>query len=132
MRCAYLIRLPSLEDSLPPSSNAGVIENRDKFVGRNKKMKTNEKKAGFIPRGIIPAVITPLTAEGKFSEKAMRKLIQYLINGGVHGLFVVGTTGEFMACHRKKNVKFLKLLWMRLVAGYRCMPEVTGLLPARV
>jgi 4-hydroxy-tetrahydrodipicolinate synthase len=54
-----------------------------------------EKKIGFNPKGIIPAVITPLTHDGKFNEKAMRKLINYLIDGGVHGLFVVGTTGEF-------------------------------------
>ncbi len=53
------------------------------------------KKTGFKPKGIIPAVITPLTDEGKFNEKAMRKLLNYLIEGGVHGLFVVGTTGEF-------------------------------------
>jgi 4-hydroxy-tetrahydrodipicolinate synthase len=52
-------------------------------------------KAGFKPKGIIPAVITPLTGEGRFNEKAMRKLLNYLIEGGVHGLFVVGTTGEF-------------------------------------
>lgn len=58
-------------------------------------MKLNEKKVGFIARGIIPAVITPLTAEEKFNEKAMRKLINHLIDGGIHGLFVVGTTGEF-------------------------------------
>lgn len=58
-------------------------------------MKTIENKVGFTPRGIIPAVITPLTAEEKFNEKAMRKLINHLIDGGVHGLFVVGTTGEF-------------------------------------
>lgn len=49
----------------------------------------------FKPFGIIPAVITPITAEGKFNEKAMRKLVNYLIEGGSHGLFVVGTTGEF-------------------------------------
>jgi 4-hydroxy-tetrahydrodipicolinate synthase len=49
----------------------------------------------FKPKGIIPAVITPLTADGKFNEKAMRKLLNFLIDGGVHGLFVVGTTGEF-------------------------------------
>ena len=49
----------------------------------------------FKPHGIIPAVITPITPEGKFNEKAMRKLLNYLIDGGVHGLFVVGTTGEF-------------------------------------
>ena len=54
-----------------------------------------EKKTAFRPEGIIPAVITPLTADGRFNEKAMRRLINYLIAGGVHGLFVVGTTGEF-------------------------------------
>ena len=53
------------------------------------------KKQPFKPHGIIPAVITPITPEGKFNEKAMRKLLNYLIDGGVHGLFVVGTTGEF-------------------------------------
>lgn len=53
------------------------------------------KKTKFQAKGIIPAVITPLTPEGKFNEAAMRKLINYLIDGGVHGLFVVGTTGEF-------------------------------------
>ncbi|EGO63100.1 4-hydroxy-tetrahydrodipicolinate synthase [Acetonema longum] len=54
-------------------------------------MKTHK----FMPRGIIPPVITPLTPEGKFNEKGMRKLINHLIGGGVHGLFVTGTTGEF-------------------------------------
>jgi 4-hydroxy-tetrahydrodipicolinate synthase len=54
-----------------------------------------EKKTGFKPKGIIPAVITPLTSDGKLNEKALRKLLNYLIAGGVHGLFVVGTTGEF-------------------------------------
>jgi 4-hydroxy-tetrahydrodipicolinate synthase len=48
-----------------------------------------------MPYGILPAVVTPLTAEGAFNEKAMRKLINYLIDGGVHGLFITGTTGEF-------------------------------------
>lgn len=47
------------------------------------------------PKGIIPAVITPITKAGAFNEKALRQLINYLITGGVHGLFVAGTTGEF-------------------------------------
>ena len=55
----------------------------------------SEGKQKFTPRGIIPAVVTPLTSAGKFSEPAMRKLINYLIDGGVHGLFITGTTGEF-------------------------------------
>jgi len=49
----------------------------------------------FKPRGVIPPVITPLTNEGKINEKALRKLVNHLIANGVHGLFPIGTTGEF-------------------------------------
>jgi 4-hydroxy-tetrahydrodipicolinate synthase len=49
----------------------------------------------FIPRGIVPAMVTPLTPEGKINERALRRFTDYLIQGGSHGLFVVGTTGEF-------------------------------------
>jgi 4-hydroxy-tetrahydrodipicolinate synthase len=65
-----------------------------------------EKKTVFKPKGIIPAVITPLTNDGKFNEKAMRKLLTYLIDGGVHGVFVVGTTGEFygLTPEEKRNI----------------------------
>src|SRR5512147_3092196 len=58
-------------------------------------MQKHSNQNKFKPKGIIPAVITPLTAAGNFNEKAMRKLINYLLDGGVHGLFITGTTGEF-------------------------------------
>lgn len=51
----------------------------------------------FTPKGVLPAMITPLTKEGKVNEKALRKLVDFLINGGVHGIFAIGTTGEFYA-----------------------------------
>lgn len=49
----------------------------------------------FMPKGIIPALVTPLTKDQKLNDKALRKLLNYTIEGGVHGVFVVGTTGEF-------------------------------------
>ena len=49
----------------------------------------------FVPKGIIPAMVTPLTSDWKVNEKGLRRLIDFLIDGGSHGLFVVGTTGEF-------------------------------------
>lgn len=47
------------------------------------------------PEGILPAMVTPLTEEGKFNHKALEKLIDYMIRGGVHGIFAMGTTAEF-------------------------------------
>lgn len=52
----------------------------------------------FNPYGIVPAMITPFTSDGKnVNEKVLRELIEYLINGGVHGIFAAGTSGEFYA-----------------------------------
>ena len=51
----------------------------------------------FKPYGIIPPVVTPFTDDGKFNEKAFRKIINHLIECGVHGIFPLGTTGEFYA-----------------------------------
>jgi 4-hydroxy-tetrahydrodipicolinate synthase len=69
-------------------------------------MALNPAGTAFTPHGIIPAVITPLTADGRFNEQAFRKLIHYLLDGGVHGLFVVGTTGEFygLSAEEKRRI----------------------------
>lgn len=43
--------------------------------------------------GVIPAVLTPFTQEGKVDEAALRKYVDFLIEKGVHGLFPLGTNG---------------------------------------
>ncbi|GAA0878139.1 dihydrodipicolinate synthase family protein [Algoriphagus jejuensis] len=40
-------------------------------------------------------MITPLNADGSLDSNAVQKLIEHLIAGGVHGIFILGTTGEF-------------------------------------
>ena len=51
----------------------------------------------FIPKGIIPPIITPLTDEGEVNYPVLRQMVNHLIDNGVHGLFPLGTTGEFYA-----------------------------------
>ena len=51
----------------------------------------------FKPYGIIPPIITPFTEDGKFNEPVFRKMVNHLIEEGVHGVFPLGTTGEFYA-----------------------------------
>lgn len=48
-------------------------------------------------RGLIPAVVTPLTSQEELDEGALEIIIDRLIEKGVHGIFTVGTTGEFWA-----------------------------------
>jgi len=49
------------------------------------------------PSGIIPAMVTPLTADEEINEKSLRRLTNHLIDGKVHGVFAVGSQGEFWA-----------------------------------
>ncbi|MHB8278116.1 MAG: 4-hydroxy-tetrahydrodipicolinate synthase [Candidatus Humimicrobiaceae bacterium] len=46
------------------------------------------------PKGIIPPMVTPLDKTENVDKKAIFKLVEYLIKGGVHGLFPLGSTGE--------------------------------------
>jgi len=45
-------------------------------------------------KGIIPPMITPLTENGELDLTGLEKLIEHLILGGVHGIFILGTNGE--------------------------------------
>lgn len=45
-------------------------------------------------KGIIPPMVTPLLADDRLDVEGLEALIEHLIAGGVHGLFVLGTTGE--------------------------------------
>lgn len=48
-------------------------------------------------RGIIPPVVTPMTADQELDLPGLRRLIDLMLAKGVHGIFVLGTTGEFYA-----------------------------------
>jgi 4-hydroxy-tetrahydrodipicolinate synthase len=47
--------------------------------------------------GIVPPLVTPLNADESVDEPALRRLVQHVLRGGVNGVFVMGTTGEFAA-----------------------------------
>jgi len=64
----------------------------------------------FTPKGIIPAMVTPFDEQGKINEAALRKLIDYLIEGGVHGLFPVGSQGEFYALEKEEKKKIIEIV----------------------
>ena len=45
-------------------------------------------------KGIIPPLVTPLLDNYTLDVKGLDKLINHVLSGGVHGLFILGTTGE--------------------------------------
>ena len=48
----------------------------------------------FRPEGIYVAMLTPFNENGEINEKELRRMVDFKIKAGVHGLFPVSTTGE--------------------------------------
>ena len=45
-------------------------------------------------RGIVPPMLTPLADRDALDVPGLERLIEHILRGGVHGLFILGTTGE--------------------------------------
>jgi len=56
--------------------------------------------------GVIPPILTPLTADGEFDVESFERLVEHELSGGVHGLFVLGSSGEvaFLTDEQRKAV----------------------------
>ena len=48
-------------------------------------------------KGIYPAMVTPLTPDEQVDKAGMRNVVRYCLGAGVHGVVVMGSTGEFPA-----------------------------------
>ena len=44
--------------------------------------------------GIIPPIVTPLLSNTELDICGLKNLIDHILGGGVHGVFLLGTTGE--------------------------------------
>ncbi|QUN32153.1 4-hydroxy-tetrahydrodipicolinate synthase (plasmid) [Cupriavidus sp. KK10] len=60
-------------------------------------------------KGIVPALITPMTADQDVDEAGLRTLVDRLIDAGVHGLFVLGTNGEFIALSEDEKLRIARI-----------------------
>src|SRR5512142_616148 len=59
--------------------------------------------------GVIVPMVTPLTQQGELDEPALRRIIDFLVAGGVQGIFVLGTTGEGPSVPREMRARVVHL-----------------------
>jgi dihydrodipicolinate synthase/N-acetylneuraminate lyase len=75
---------------------------------------------GHLPlpfRGIVPPLVTPLTETGRFDGACYSTLIDRVVRGATHGLFLLGSTGEF--CSLRPDVRNDVVIEGCRVAGRR-------------
>jgi len=64
----------------------------------------------FQPRGIIPALITPFQDDESLDEAGLRAMVRHVLAGGVHGIFPVGSQGEFYALTAAEKKRVLEVV----------------------
>ncbi|MDG2954397.1 dihydrodipicolinate synthase family protein [Bisgaard Taxon 10/6] len=62
----------------------------------------------FKPEGVVAPVLTALDENEKFNPEAYKEFIDYLIQAGIHGIFPLGTNGEFYAFSQNEKLEIIK------------------------
>ena len=59
--------------------------------------------------GVIPPIVTPITEKETVDEEGFRKLLDYCVDGGLHGIFVAGSNGETMALTQRERSRAIQI-----------------------
>lgn len=61
-------------------------------------------------RGIVPPIVTPLTDRDHLDVEGLKRLVRHQLDGGVQGLFVLGTTGEAQSLSYATRYELVRLV----------------------
>ena len=78
-------------------------------------------------RGIVPPVVTPYTADQRIDHASLRRVVRHLLDGGVHGLFALGTTSECVFLNAQQRAEVIETI-VDEAAGR--VPVVAGVIDA--
>ncbi len=73
--------------------------------------------------GVLPALVSPLHRDGSADEDGIKRLVEHVIAGGVHGLLALGSTGEGAALGERTRSQVLTSV---IEAGAGRVPVICG------
>lgn len=84
----------------------------------------------FKPEGVYVAMLTPFTDDGSINEAEMRRIIEFQIESGVHGLFPISSVGEFIHMSQQEKVRLMGVVVDQSRGRVRVIPGVGSTNPA--
>jgi 4-hydroxy-tetrahydrodipicolinate synthase len=84
----------------------------------------------FKPEGVYVAMLTPFSANGTVNETELRRMVDFLIEAGVHGLFPISSVGEFIHLTRDEKVRMMEIVVDQNRGRVRVTPGVGSSHPA--
>ena len=74
-------------------------------------------------RGVFPYLVSPIDERGRVKDAVLTRLVNDLIDAGVHGLTPLGSTGEFAYLNREQRHRIVEVV---VQATRRRVPVVAG------
>jgi 4-hydroxy-tetrahydrodipicolinate synthase len=65
----------------------------------------------FKPEGVYVAMLTPFGKDGEINENELRRIIDFLIEAGVHGLFPNSSVGESIHMSREEKIRMMEMVF---------------------
>jgi len=81
-------------------------------------------------RGIIPPLVTPLLGQDELNSAGLERLVEHVIGGGVHGVFILGTTGEAQSLSYDLRMRVIREACARVAGRVPVLVGVTDTAPA--
>lgn len=60
-------------------------------------------------KGVIPPIVTPVDLKENVDNEGLKRVIGHVLNGGVHGVFVLGSNGEFYGLDAENQKKAVEI-----------------------
>jgi dihydrodipicolinate synthase/N-acetylneuraminate lyase len=73
--------------------------------------------------GVFPYLVSPIDEDGQVKEAVLTRLVNDLVDAGVHGLTPLGSTGEFAYLNREQRHRIVEVV---VQASRRRVPVVAG------
>jgi 4-hydroxy-tetrahydrodipicolinate synthase len=60
-------------------------------------------------KGVIPPIVTPVDSNENVYVDGLKRIIDHVIDGGIHGIFALGSNGEFYALDYENQKKVIEV-----------------------
>jgi len=64
----------------------------------------------FKPEGVYVAMLTPFSDDGSINEDELRRVVDFLVESGVHGLFPLGSVGESIHLSHEEKLRMIEVV----------------------
>ena len=77
-------------------------------------------------RGVIVPILTPFNPDETVDVESLKRLVDYLIDNGVHGIWASGTTGEFGNMSESERIKGIDTVVEHVAGRVPVIGNVSG------